>query len=74
MIVYRLTKSTLFLLIKKTNPINKLVILYVDEVVIFYEVLVIIISDQDPWFTLSLCSNLQHAMRTKLNLSTTLHP
>jgi hypothetical protein len=33
---------------KRTNPIDKLAILYVDEVVRFYEVLVIIISDQDP--------------------------
>jgi hypothetical protein len=74
MIVDRLTKSTLFLLMKRTNPIDKLAILYVDEVVRFYEVLVIIISDQDPWFTLRLWSNLQHTMKTKLNLSTTLHP
>jgi hypothetical protein len=54
---------------KMTYSVDKLVKLYVDEVIRLHGVPVSIISDRDPRFTSRLWSSLQRAMGTKLNLS-----
>ena len=73
-VVDRLTKSALFLLMKMTDLVDKLAKLYIDEVIRLHGVPISIISDRDPRFTSRLWPNLQWAMGTKLNLSTTFHP
>jgi hypothetical protein len=73
-VVDRLTKSALFLPMKKTDSVDKLAKLYVNEVIRLHGVPVSIISDRDPRFTSRLWPSLQRAMGTKLNLSTTFHP
>jgi hypothetical protein len=54
--------------------VDKLVQLYINEVIRLYGVPISIISDWDPRFTSRLWPSLQRAMGTKLNLSTTFHP
>jgi hypothetical protein len=73
-VVDRLTKSALFLPMKMTDSMDKLVKLYVNEVIRLHGVPVSIISDRDPRFTSRLWPSLQQAMRTKLNMSTAFHP
>jgi len=50
-IVDRLTKSALFLPIRKLDSIDKLTQFYVNEVIRLHGVLVSIVSDRDPRFT-----------------------
>jgi len=50
-IVDRLTKSALFLPMRKTYSIDKLAQLYVNEVIRLHGVPVSIVSDRDPRFT-----------------------
>ena len=50
-IIYHLTKVTLFLPIKMTDLVNKLVKLNVNEVITLHGVSISIVSDQDPRFT-----------------------
>jgi hypothetical protein len=59
---------------KMTDSMDKLVKLYVNEVIRLHGVPVSIISDRDPRFTSRLWPSLQQAMRTKLNMSTAFHP
>jgi hypothetical protein len=73
-IIDRLTKSVLFLPIKMTNPIDKLAKLYINKVVQLHEITVSIVSDQDPRFTSRLWPSIQHALGTKLDISTAFHP
>ena len=73
-VVDRLTKFALFLPMKMTDLVDKLAKLYVNEVIRLHGVPVSIISDRDPRFTSRLWPSLQHAMGTKLNLSTAFHP
>jgi hypothetical protein len=73
-IVDRLTKSTLFLLMKTTDSVNKLAKLYVNGMVRLHGVPISIFLDRDPRFTSRLWPNVQQALRTRLNLSTTYHP
>jgi hypothetical protein len=67
-------KSALFLPMKKTDSVDKLAKLYINEVIRLHGVPVSIISDWDPRFTSRLWPSLQMAMGTKLNLSTAFHP
>jgi len=73
-IVDRLTKSALFLPMRKLDSIDKLTQLYVNEVIRLHGVLVSIVSDRDPRFTSRLWPSIQQALGTRLNLSTTFHP
>nr|GEV66968.1 putative reverse transcriptase domain-containing protein [Tanacetum cinerariifolium] len=73
-IIDRLTKSTHFLLMKKTDSIEKLAQLYLKEIVCRHGVLVSIILDRDSLFTSRFWETLQKALGTQLNLSTTYHP
>jgi hypothetical protein len=69
----RLTKFTLFLPMKMTDPVDKLARLYVNEVVRLHGVSLSIESDRDPRFTSRLWSGIQHALGSKLNISTAFH-
>lgn len=74
MIVDRLTKSTLFLLMRISDSIDKLARLYVNKVVQLHGVSVSVISDRDPHITSRLCPSIQRVLGIKLNLNIILHP
>ncbi|KAI3780519.1 hypothetical protein L2E82_10501 [Cichorium intybus] len=73
-IVDRFTKSDLFLAIKETSPLEKLVQLYIDEVIRLHGAPLSIVSDRDPRFTLNFWEALQKKMGTRIKLSTAYHP
>ena len=77
--VDRLTKSTHFLLFNVEDSLEKLVQLYVDEIVRLHGVPVSIVSDRDPRFTdprftSRFWPSLQAALGTRLHFNTTFHP
>nr|GFB97354.1 reverse transcriptase domain-containing protein [Tanacetum cinerariifolium] len=61
-IVDRLTKSAIFMPIRKTDPMDKLVRIYQKEVVTRHGVPVSIISDRDPRFPSNFWRSLQNAL------------
>nr|GEU95821.1 putative reverse transcriptase domain-containing protein [Tanacetum cinerariifolium] len=73
-VVDRLTKSAHFLLMKETDPIDKLARLYMNEVVTRHGIPVSIICDRDPRFTSNFWKAFQKAMGTRLDMSTAYHP
>nr|GEW41923.1 putative reverse transcriptase domain-containing protein [Tanacetum cinerariifolium] len=73
-IIDHLTKSAHFLLMKKTDSIEKLAQLYLKEIVCSYGVPVSIILDRDSQFTSRFWETLQKVLGTQLNLSTAYHP
>jgi hypothetical protein len=54
--------------------LEKLIELYIREIVRLHGVPKSIVSDRDPRFTLRFWKSLQEAMGTKLRFSTTYHP
>ena len=74
MIVDRLTKSVHFIPVRIDYSMDRLAELYVDEIVRFHGVPLSIMSDRDPRFTSRFWKELQSALGTKLNFSTTFHP
>ncbi|GKC61036.1 putative reverse transcriptase domain-containing protein [Tanacetum coccineum] len=72
-IVDRLTKSAHFLLMKKTDSMEKLTHLYLKEIICRHEVPVSIISDIDSRFALGFWRSLQKALGTDVNMSTAYH-
>jgi hypothetical protein len=70
--VDRLTKSSLFFLMKMRDSVEKLAQLYIKEVVRLHGVPVSIVFDSDPRFTSRLWPSIQRALGTRLNLSTAL--
>jgi hypothetical protein len=74
MIVDRLTKYGFFLPIKITNSVDKLVKIYVNDVVRLHGILVSIVSYRNLMFTSCLWPSMQHTLGTRLNLSITFHP
>ena len=74
MIVDRLTKSTHFLPMKNSDSIEKLVELYVKEIVRLHGTPVSIVSDRDPLFTSRFWPSLQRDLGTRLHFSTAFHP
>lgn len=50
-VIDRLTKSTYFLLVKKTYTLDKLTAIYCREIIRLYGILASIISDRDSRFT-----------------------
>ncbi|GKC12854.1 reverse transcriptase domain-containing protein [Tanacetum coccineum] len=74
MIVDRLTKSTIFVPIRETNPIEKLARMYLNEVVTRHEMPISIIYDRDPRFASNFWRSLQKALDTSLDMSTVYHP
>ncbi|KAJ9565684.1 hypothetical protein OSB04_001650 [Centaurea solstitialis] len=73
-IVDRLTKSAHFLPIRETYSIDRLVQLYVDEIVMRHGVPISIISDRDSRFTSRFWQLLQAALGTSVDLNTAYHP
>jgi hypothetical protein len=73
-IVDRLMKSVLFLSIKMTNSVDKLAKIYIKEVVRLHRIPVFIVLDRDLRFTSRLWSSIQHALGTRLDMSTAFHP
>ncbi|GKA56098.1 putative reverse transcriptase domain-containing protein [Tanacetum coccineum] len=73
-IVDRLTKSSHFLPMKKTDSMEKLTQLHLKEIVCRHGVPVSIISDRDSHFTSRFWRLLQEALGTNLDLSTAYHP
>ncbi|GJS23539.1 putative reverse transcriptase domain-containing protein [Tanacetum coccineum] len=73
-IVDRLTKSTHFLPTRENDPMEKLMKLYVKEVVTRHGVPVSIISDRDGRFTLLFWQALHKALGTRLDMSMAYHP
>ena len=73
-IIDRLTKSAHFLPINEKFSLERLVQLYLKEIVVRHRVLVSIVSDRDPRFTSRFWRRFQEHLGTKLNMSTTYHP
>ncbi|GJX52620.1 putative reverse transcriptase domain-containing protein [Tanacetum coccineum] len=73
-IVDRLTKSAIFVPIRKTDPMEKLARIYLKEVVTRHGIHVSIICDRDPRFPSNFWRSLQKALGTNLDMSTAYHP
>ena len=73
-VVDRLTKSAHFLPVGTDYALNKLVELYIREIVRLHGIPISIISDRDPRFTSRFRGKLQGALGTWLNFSTAFHP
>ncbi|GJS75444.1 putative reverse transcriptase domain-containing protein [Tanacetum coccineum] len=73
-IVDRLIKSAHFLPIREDYKSEKLVMIYISEIVARHGVPVSIISDRDGRFVSYLWQSLQKALGTRLDMSTTYHP
>ncbi|GJW39080.1 putative reverse transcriptase domain-containing protein [Tanacetum coccineum] len=73
-IVDRLTKSAHFLPMRENDPMEKLMKLYLKEVVTRHEVPVSIISDRDGRFTSLFWQALHKDLGTRLDMSTTYPP
>ncbi|GKA80361.1 putative reverse transcriptase domain-containing protein [Tanacetum coccineum] len=73
-IVDRLTKSAIFVPMRKTNPMEKLSRMYLKEVVTRHGIPVSIICDHDPRFASNFWRSLQKALGTNLDMSTAYHP
>lgn len=69
-----LTKSVHFLAVKTMYKTIHLAILFIAEIVIWHGIPSIIVFDRDPNFTLRFLAAFQHAMGSKLCLSTSNHP
>ncbi|GKG02824.1 reverse transcriptase domain-containing protein [Tanacetum coccineum] len=73
-IVDRLTKSAHFLPMRENDHMEKLMKLYMKEVVTRHGVHVSIFSDRDGRFTLLFWQALLKALGTRLDMSTSYHP
>ena len=73
-IVDRFTKSGHFIPVKIDYSMDRLAELYVDEIVRLHGVPLSIVSDRDARFTSRFWKELQSALGTRLNFSTTFHP
>ncbi|GJQ93878.1 putative reverse transcriptase domain-containing protein [Tanacetum coccineum] len=73
-IVDRLTKSAIFVLMRETDPMDKLARMYLKEVVTRHRIPVLIIYDRHPRFASNFWRSLQNALGTNLDMSTAYHP
>ncbi|GJT77052.1 putative reverse transcriptase domain-containing protein [Tanacetum coccineum] len=73
-IVDRLTKSAHFLPMREDDTLEKLMKLYLKEVISKHGVPVLIISDRDGKFTSHFWKSLNKALGTRLDMSTAYHP
>ena len=73
-VVYRLTKSVHFLLVRTNYSLDKLAELYISEIVRLHGIPISIISNRDPRFTSRFWGKLQEALGTRLNFSIAFHP
>ncbi|GJT92995.1 putative reverse transcriptase domain-containing protein [Tanacetum coccineum] len=67
-IVNQLTKSAIFILIRETDPLEKLARMYLKEVVTRHGIPVSIICDHDPRFVSHFWRSLQKALGTNLDI------
>ncbi|GJR07682.1 putative reverse transcriptase domain-containing protein [Tanacetum coccineum] len=72
-IVDRLTKSAMIVPMRETGPMEKLVRMYLKEVVTRHGIHVLIICDCDPRFASNFWRSLQKALGTNLDMSTVYH-
>ena len=72
-VVDRLMKSAHFLPVRTDYSLDKLAKLYIEEIVRLHGILVSIISDRDPRFTLRFWGKFQEALGTRLNFSMAFH-
>nr|GEY16872.1 putative reverse transcriptase domain-containing protein [Tanacetum cinerariifolium] len=72
-IVDRLTKSAYFLPMKEDDSIDKLIKLYLKEVVTRHGIPISIISDREPRFASNFWRAFQKALGTRLDMSTAYH-
>ena len=73
-IIDKLTKSAHFIPVRIDYSMDRLAELYVDEIVQLHGVPYSIVSDRDPRFTLRFWKELQSALGTRINFSTSFHP
>nr|GFB91583.1 reverse transcriptase domain-containing protein [Tanacetum cinerariifolium] len=73
-IVDRLTKSTIFVPMRETDPMTKLARMYLKEVVTRHEIPVSLICDRDLRFASNFWRSLQKALGTSLDMSMAYHP
>jgi len=73
-IIDRLTKSAHFLPINERYTVDKLVDIYLKEIVVRHGVPVAIVSDRDPRFNSRFWRSFQECVGTRLNMSTAYHP
>ncbi|GKG13935.1 reverse transcriptase domain-containing protein, partial [Tanacetum coccineum] len=73
-IVDHLTKFAIFIPMKETDPLEKLVRMYLKEVVTRHRIPVSIICNRDPRFASNFLRSLQKALGTSLDMNTTYHP
>ncbi|GKC06003.1 putative reverse transcriptase domain-containing protein [Tanacetum coccineum] len=73
-IVDRLTKSAIFVPMRKTDPMEKLARMYLKEVVTRHGIPVSIICNRDPRFASNFWRSLQKALGTNFDMSTAYHP
>lgn len=71
-----LTKSAYFILVKMTMSIDKLILLYMDNILNILTLVHLyqIFSDRDERFTAKVSKKFPEAMGTELKFSTTLYP
>ena len=74
MIVDKLTKLAHFILVRMDYSMDRLVELYVKEIIRLHGVSLSIVSDRDPHFISRFWKELQSALGTRLNFSTVFHP
>ena len=72
-VVDRLTKSSHFLLMRTDYSFDKLVELYIKEIVQLHGILLSIISERDPKFTSRFWGKLKEALGTRLNFILDIH-
>ncbi|KAL8146288.1 hypothetical protein AgCh_004148 [Apium graveolens] len=72
--VDRLTKSAHFLPINERFSLDKLVHMYLKEIVVRHGVPVSIVSDRDPRFNSRFWKSFQECLGTRLNMSMAYHP
>ncbi|GKB93691.1 putative reverse transcriptase domain-containing protein [Tanacetum coccineum] len=73
-IMDRLTKSTYFLPIREDYKMDRLAILYLNEIVARHDVPIWIISDCDSRFTSRFWQSMQDTLGTRLDMSVAYHP
>ncbi|GKD64103.1 putative reverse transcriptase domain-containing protein [Tanacetum coccineum] len=72
-IVDRLTKSTIFVPMRKADPMERLARMYLKKVVTRHVIPFSIICDRNPRFASNFCRSLQKALGTNLDMSTAYH-
>ena len=73
-VVDRLTKSAHFIPVQVKYTTEKLVELYISQIVRLHGVPISIISDRGSLFTSHFWKALQHGLGTQLDMSTSFHP